>query len=196
LSQRIGELGLTPRTAFSEANGWDIVPSYNRTYGESEKENMKIKTVVMTCSIFLNLILIVLLTYNVLNGYPEARFGKYGRLDKNIVLGRFGEKQKLFILPKGLLVKNVSATGMDYFEPNRFKAIVTSDQDDLVDYTIDQKAAESSHGEYYSADITKLELQFRFSGRHKGSPFSSTHVAHAQRNFPDCDNCPGFALIL
>jgi hypothetical protein len=117
--------------------------------------NMKIKTVVVMCSLFINVILIVLLVYTGLNGYPEARFGKYGRLKKDITLGRFGENQKIFVLPKGLLVKDVSATGVDYFEPNRFKVIVTTDKTDLVDYTIDQKIAESNHGEYYSADVTK-----------------------------------------
>ena len=116
---------------------------------------MKIKTLVFTCSLLLNLILSVLLFYNVLNGYPEARFGKYGRLTKDLSLGRFGEKQTIFVLPKGLLVKDVSATGLDYFEPNRFKIIVTTDNEDLVDYAIDQKTAESNDGEYYSADITK-----------------------------------------
>jgi hypothetical protein len=116
---------------------------------------MKIKTIILGISLLLNLILIFALAYNVLNGYPEARFGKYGRPNKNIELGRFGEEQKIFALPKGLLVKDVSASGVDYFEPNRFKIILTSDQDDLVDYTIDQKTAESKHGEYYSADIAK-----------------------------------------
>ena len=72
--------------------------------------------------------------------------------NNDIELGRFGVKKKLFVLPKGLLVKDVSATGMDYFEPNRFKIIVTSEQDNLVDYTIDQKAASANYGEYYSAN--------------------------------------------
>jgi hypothetical protein len=116
---------------------------------------MKMKTIFLVCSLVLNLVLFALLAYNVFNGYPEARFGKFGRLNKNIELGRFGEQRKLFVLPKGLLVKDVSATGVDYFEPNRFKIIITSERDNLVDYTIDQKTAAANDGEYYSADINK-----------------------------------------
>ena len=98
--------------------------------------------------IITHIILLIALAYNALNGYPEARFGKYGRLKKDINLGRLGDDRKEVILPKGLIVKDVSASGADYFEPYRFKIIVTSDYTDIVDYSIDQ----DKYIPFYTAD--------------------------------------------
>ncbi|EKQ89982.1 MULTISPECIES: hypothetical protein [Leptospira] len=44
-----------------------------------------------------------------------------------MVIGKFDLKDKLFKLPKGLVVRALrSGNGMDHLEPNRFKIIITA----------------------------------------------------------------------
>jgi hypothetical protein len=116
---------------------------------------MRLKSFFVTLSVVLNVCFIFIILYLLLQGTPEIRYGRYGVLKNNIEIGRFGENSKIFSLPKGLIVRDVSATGADWFEPNRFRIVITSDRDKLVDYSIDQKKAETTHGEYYSADLKK-----------------------------------------
>ena len=116
---------------------------------------MKLKWFLLPLSIVLNVVFVAIILFQVLQGTPEIKNGRYGILKENIEIGRFGESTKIFSLPKGLMVRDVSASGMDWFEPNRFGIVITSEREHLVDYSIDQKKAESDHGEYYSADIKR-----------------------------------------
>ncbi len=116
---------------------------------------MKLKSIFLALSIVLNLALLAVILFLLLQGTPEIKNGRYGVLKESIEIGRFGETQNIFSLPKGLIVRDASASGMDRFEPNRFRVVITSEREHLVDYSIDQKEAESKHGEYYSADINK-----------------------------------------
>lgn len=116
---------------------------------------MKIKSFLLPVSIILNLVFLAIILFLILRGSPEIKYGRYGVLRDNIEIGRFGEDEKIFALPKGLIVRDASAFGMDWFEPNRFRVVITSERKNLVDYSIDQEKAKSEHGEYYSADIKR-----------------------------------------
>ncbi len=116
---------------------------------------MKIKSILLPLSIVLNCVFVALILYLILQGTPEIKHGRYGVLKENVDIGRFGETKKIFSLPKGLMVRDASASGMDWFEPNRFRVVITSERENLVDYSIDQKKAKSKYGEYYSADIKR-----------------------------------------
>ncbi len=116
---------------------------------------MKLKSFLVTLSVVLNVCFIFIILYLLLQGTPEIRYGRYGMLKNSVEIGRFGGSAKILTLPKGLVVREDSATGADWFEPNRFRIVITSDRDNLVDYSIDQKNAETTHGEYYSADLRK-----------------------------------------
>jgi len=113
---------------------------------------MKLKTFFLLLSVALNVVLVGKIVSLVLDGVPEIKDGRYGILKENIKIGRFGESSVIFSLPKGLMVRDSSASGMDRFEPNRFRIVITSDQKAYIDYSIDQKEAELKSGEYYSAD--------------------------------------------
>ncbi|WP_281493475.1 hypothetical protein [Leptospira stimsonii] len=39
---------------------------------------------------------------------------------------------------------------MSYFKPQRFKIVVTSDREDLVDYEVKEEELSDFNGEYYS----------------------------------------------
>lgn len=66
----------------------------------------------------------------------------------------FGTNGVIFTLPKGLAVRDASATGMGRFEPHRFKIIVTSENPGLVDYAEPIIQERSGDAELYSADVT------------------------------------------
>src|SRR4030042_5926667 len=113
---------------------------------------MKLKWFLLPLSIVLNVVFVAIILFLILQGTPEIKNGRYGVLKENIEIGRFGEITKIFSLPKGLIVRDASAFGMDWFEPNRFRVVITSEREHLVDYSMDQEKAASEHGEYYSAD--------------------------------------------
>jgi len=109
---------------------------------------------ILIVSLLLNAVFIVALFYTftkVLDGCAEIADGRIGVLKKEIAVGFFNTKRKLFVLPKGLIVRDASAVGMDWFEPHRFRLVITSDSEDLVDYTVDPKKLRQD-SEYYSAD--------------------------------------------
>lgn len=118
-----------------------------------------VKNIILSLSILLNVILLGVLGYSfsqifikTLDGCAEIADGKIGVLNKDLTIGYFNEGNKLFTLPKGLVVRDASATGMGWFEPHRFRLVITSDDAKLVDYTIDSEQLPND-SEYYSADI-------------------------------------------
>ncbi|PPD35558.1 MAG: hypothetical protein CTY19_00455 [Methylomonas sp.] len=69
------------------------------------------KTFALIFSITLNFILGGLLLYVVLQGCAEIANGKVDILSDEIKIGVFGSNKVLFTLPKGLVVRDASATG-------------------------------------------------------------------------------------
>lgn len=113
------------------------------------------KTFALIFSITLNFILGGLLLYVVLQGCAEVANGKIGVLSQDIRVGLFGSNKVLFTLPKGLVVRDASATGADWFEANRFRIVVTSDNPELVDYSLKVEQLSDQHTEHYSAEVAK-----------------------------------------
>lgn len=82
---------------------------------------------------------------------------KLGRLEKNVKIGIFTSDSTMFIIPKGLTVRDVSPRGIaaiGQFENERFEIIITSDDPDLVNYNLPKDSLQP-FGNYYSADINK-----------------------------------------
>lgn len=113
------------------------------------------KTFALACSIVLNVFLSGLLLYVVLQGCAEVANGKVGVLSQDIKVGVFGSDKVLFTLPKGLVVRDASATGADWFEPNRFRIVVTSDNAAFVDYRQQIVPLSNQRTEHYSAKLSK-----------------------------------------
>lgn len=85
-------------------------------------------------SIIFNVIFIVGWLWNYLNS-PTYELG---RLKEDVNVGFFTGEKKMFKLPKGLTVRNISQNGVaaiGQFENNRFEIVLTS-EDDLVDYNV------------------------------------------------------------
>ncbi len=116
---------------------------------------MRFKALILPLSLVLNACFLFTIVYLLLQGTPEVRSGRFGVLTSTVEIGRSGGNVKIFTLPKGLIVRDVSASGADWFEPHRFRIVITSDRENLVDYSIDQVKAESGYGEYYSADVKR-----------------------------------------
>jgi hypothetical protein len=112
----------------------------------------KIFVGVLALSLLLNVVLAGALLYLVLQGSAETPDGRMGVLVRDIEVGRFNETNTVFTLPRGLVVREASATGADWFEPYRFRLVITSDDDALVDYS-PRTTDLPSDREYYSADV-------------------------------------------
>lgn len=113
------------------------------------------KKIIFTASIAFNIVFILifvafLLPVLILEGSPEKQNGKLGVLRSDLQIGHLQGQNSLFTLPKGLVVRDASATGMGWFEPHRFKIIVTSGTEGLVNYDVNLKEEMS---EFYSADL-------------------------------------------
>lgn len=109
--------------------------------------------VVLIPSLLLNIALGLGLVYQALEGCAEVADGRVGVLQEELPVGIFDSGKALFTLPKGLVVREASATGAGWFEPHRFRIVVTSDRADLVDYPAQDGEPVNQDGEYYSADI-------------------------------------------
>jgi len=104
-------------------------------------------------SIIFNILFIIGFGLNWLNS-PTYQLG---RLEKDVEIGIFTSDSTIFIIPKGLTVRNISQQGISaigQFENERFEIVVTSDNPDLVNYDI-PKDSLNSFGNFYSADINK-----------------------------------------
>ncbi len=63
-------------------------------------------------------------------------------------IGFFGGDTTVFTLPKGLVVREASATGAGWFEPNRFRIVVTANNESLVDYSLSEANLKGQNNEY------------------------------------------------
>ena len=108
-------------------------------------------------SIFMNVIFILLFTWNWLNSHSN----ELGRLEKDIEIGYFQSDNSVFRIPKGLTVKNVSERGLGaigQFENERFSIVITSDDPSLVNYDLPKDSLDM-FGNFYSAEIPQNTLQ-------------------------------------
>lgn len=108
--------------------------------------------VLLIPSLLLNVVLAFGWTHQILEGCAEVADGKVGILKEDVIVGAFDSGEALFTLPKGLVVRDASASGVGWFEPHRFRVVVTSDRTDLIDYSSFQSAIVNQDSEYYSAD--------------------------------------------
>lgn len=102
----------------------------------------------------MNSFLVTLVFFDALDGCAEVAEGKLGVLTRDAKAGVFGTNSAIFTLPKGMVVRDASATGLGRFEPHRFKIIVTSEDPVLVDYAGPVIQERSGDAELYSADVT------------------------------------------
>ncbi len=109
--------------------------------------------VLLTLSILVNLGLTYLVVDMLFSGTGEVRNGKFGILKEDIKVGLVGTDKEFFSLPKGLVVRDVHETGAGWFENNRFRIVVTSEREDLVDYSEGANITTSHNNELYSADL-------------------------------------------
>jgi hypothetical protein len=108
---------------------------------------------LFTFSLLLNLVLASFLLFTKMQGCAETPDGRLGTLSRDIQIGYFGSDKTIFKLPKGLVVRDASATGADWFEPYRFRLVITSSDETLIDYSANIQPKPGQHGEYYSADV-------------------------------------------
>ena len=114
----------------------------------------KVLVILLSLSLLLNAVLVAGVLYQALMGCAEIADGKLGVLTRNIEVGQFNKSDTIFSLPKGLIVRDASATGADWFEPYRFRLVVTTDDKSLVNYDEGIVPESGHHHEYYSADVT------------------------------------------
>lgn len=111
--------------------------------------------IVLFFSLLLNLVLICKIIHQALDGCAEIANGRIGVLTKDVEVGLFQGEGVIFKLPKGLVVREASATGAGWFEPYRFRIVVTSDEESIVDYSQSGQVPEGQNSEYYSVKIRR-----------------------------------------
>lgn len=110
------------------------------------------KSLLLGLSLLINMVLGVMLLYTVIDGCAEVADGRVGVLTRDLRVGIFGTDRAVMTLPRGLVVRDASATGADRFEPHRFRVVVTSEDAGLVDFAAPTEAA-NPHDEFYSAHV-------------------------------------------
>jgi hypothetical protein len=111
----------------------------------------KILVVSLVLSLLANVGLAAGWLHRELVGCAETPSARIGVLTRTIKVGREDGRKTVFVLPEGLMVREASASGMDWFEPHRFRIVVTTDDSKLVDYSAGAKNKQKG-AEYYSAD--------------------------------------------
>lgn len=93
----------------------------------------KTKKIIFTCSIILNIFGFIGLAF-------ELNTNQVGVLTEDVNVGDFFNRDSvLFILPKGLTVRNMSPQGLgaiDQLEPHRFYIVVSTNDNQIVNYNI------------------------------------------------------------
>ena len=110
------------------------------------------KTTALVLSVLLNIGLAVFIVLTVLDGCAETT-GRIGVLSRDMKVGTFDSNEVTFELPKGLVVREASAVGTDWFEPYRFRIVVTSEDSEFVNYDLQVPLEAEQTSEYYSADV-------------------------------------------
>lgn len=116
---------------------------------------MKLRTIFFIFSVVLNIAVVIMYGLTVGNNPSEIP----GVLTEDVQIGvPFAQDGKtIMTLPKGTVVSDFSpGNTIDLFEPHRFAIIVTSERDDLVDYSAEPK---KGYGGMYSADSWRKQGQ-------------------------------------
>jgi hypothetical protein len=115
------------------------------------------KSAALVVSIVLNIGLAYFLFVTAMDGCAEMSEGRIGVLKQDVEVGVFDTNEVLFTLPKGLVVREASASGAGWFEPYRFRIVVTANNERFVDYELGDETLEGQNGEFYSAEISKAQ---------------------------------------
>lgn len=110
---------------------------------------------IFKISVLFNIVFIIGYGLNWINS-PSYELG---RLEKDVEIGIFTSDSTIFLIPKGLTVRNVSQRGIGaigQFENERFEIVITSDDPSLVNYDLPKDSLQQ-FGNYYSADVNKWE---------------------------------------
>lgn len=113
------------------------------------------KTAALVISVILNIGLAFLLFWQVLDGCAEMSDGRVGVLGQDVEVGIFGSGETLFTLPEGLVVREASAVGAGWFEPYRFRIVVTANNERFVNYEPTAEELAGQNGEFYSAEVSE-----------------------------------------
>jgi len=112
------------------------------------------KSAALVISVMLNIGLAYFLFVQLMDGCAEMTDGRVGVLNQDVEVGIFDTDEALFTLPKGLVVREASATGAGWFEPYRFRIVMTTNNARFVDYEPDGKKLDGKNSEFYSAEVS------------------------------------------
>lgn len=112
------------------------------------------KSAALIISAILNIVLAYFLFIQLMDGHAEMADGRIGVLSQDVEVGVFDTDEVLFTLPKGLVVREASASGAGWFEPYRFRLVVTANNERFVDYKSSAEKIEGQDGEFYSAEVS------------------------------------------
>ena len=110
----------------------------------------------------LRAVLVISLIINaffIVNGIWDLFSHKLGVLTQDIQVGHFANGDVIYTLPKGLSVRDASPQGVGaigQFEPNRFFIVITTDQEDVVNYSV-KKDSLYPFDNLYSMDFRQHE---------------------------------------
>jgi len=113
------------------------------------------KSAALIISMILNFGLAFMLFAKAMDGCAEEPDGRVGVLTQDVEVGVFDTNETIFTLPKGLVVREASASGAGWFEPYRFRIVVTANNERFVDYEPSEEDLAVQNGEYYSAEISE-----------------------------------------
>ena len=115
---------------------------------------------IFRISILINIIFLLGYFWNWINT-PSYEIG---RLEKDIEIGRFSSDSTIFKIPKGITVRNASQRGLNaigQFENERFEIVITSDDQNLVNYDLPKDSLQVFQN-LYSADVHKYSKKDTF----------------------------------
>ena len=113
------------------------------------------KTAALVISVILNIGLAFLVFFQLMDGCAEMSDGRIGVLNQDVEVGIFDSGETLFTLPAGLVVREASASGAGWFEPYRFRIVVTATNERLVNYEPTAEELAEQDGEFYSAEVSE-----------------------------------------
>lgn len=113
------------------------------------------KTAALVISVLLNIGLALLLFWQLMDGCAEMSDGRVGVLNQDVEVGVFDSSETLFTLPEGLVVREASASGAGWFEPYRFRIVVTANNERFVNYEPTAEELAEQDAEFYSAEVSE-----------------------------------------
>jgi hypothetical protein len=114
-----------------------------------------VKTIALVTSVLLNIGLAFLVLLQMMDGRAEMSDGRVGILNQDVDVGIFGSGESLFTLPEGLVVREASASGASWFEPYRFRIVITANNERFVNYEPTAEQLAEQEAEFYSAEVSE-----------------------------------------